>query len=774
MRPYNPLFLYIWRLIITMAFNRIYFFFAALILFSFSLKAQNRPIGYWRSLLPYNTSVGVATDGKTLFNACSIAFFTMNGLDFNNIEPYSKVEGMSDVGMQHVAYDAATSTAILVYANGNIDLFKDNTFYNIPDLKLKTVAGSKNINGVYTENGTAYLSTSLGVIVVDMANYNTSETYQFYKNNQLINVFAFLGSGNYFYASTSAGLYRIAKSNPAPQNFQSWQKMDSTHTFFSMTSVNDTIYLSDTNHVYRLVNDTANKVFTSLKSILHIDPAKNKLLVCEFDAPVFRGRLKVLNSTSYAVVDSFPAGKPMQAVEVSNGAIWIADAFNGLSRNVSGYDPATYGASGPSTYTSYGLYAHNKNLWVAHGGYTEKYLPNNWSAGMSNLVDDNWRIYRRFEYPPFGDSIGDLSVIVKDELDGTVYAGSAGSGLFVLKQDGGYEILKQNSIFGPNLAFMDGTRQVIGLDFDKSNNLWVSTLNSPYQLYERTKEDGVWHRFQVRGAPNAGPLVVDNDGQIWFACIGEAGAAVFNPADSASYHLTTGVGFGNLPSNTVYCLACDKNNNIWIGTNNGIGIVSNCNAPFTQNPPCDAELPIVQYDQFAGYLFADNNVRAIAVDGANRKWIGTDNGVWLLSPDASEIIYRFTAENSPLPSNAIQAITIDKVTGDVYIGTGGGLMSYHSTATEGDTKNEDVLVYPNPVKSDYKGTIAIKGLTTNADVRITDINGQLVYRTKALGGQAVWSGTDYKGHRPQSGVYLIFATNTDGSEKYAGKVVFMH
>ena len=130
-------------------------------------------------------------------------------------------------------------------------------------------------------------------------------------------------------------------------------------------------------------------------------------------------------------------------------------------------------------------------------------------------------------------------------------------------------------------------------------------------------------------------------------------------------------------------------------------------------------------------------------------------------------------ENSPLPSNNIQKIAIDPVTGDVYIGTALGLVSYRGTATDGGESNQDVITFPNPVPSGYSGTIAIKGLSENADIRITDISGQLVYRTKALGGQAIWNGLDYTGRRPQSGVYLIFATNKDGTQTHAGKMVFM-
>ena len=273
--------------------------------------------------------------------------------------------------------------------------------------------------------------------------------------------------------------------------------------------------------------------------------------------------------------------------------------------------------------------------------------------------------------------------------------------------------------------------------------------------------------------------MIDDLNQKWYASPSGGGVIVYNDngtldniTDDTYRQLLVGANAGNLPNSDVYSLAKDKNGAIWIGTRNGIGIV-NCPEDVISGN-CEAEQPIVQYDQFAGYLFEEQIVYAIAADGANRKWVGTSNGVWLLSPTGDKIIYRFTAENSPLPSNRIQKITVDPITGDVYIGTELGLVSFRSTATDGGETNADKLItFPNPVPSGYKGTIAIKGLVENADVRITDISGQLVYRTTALGGQAVWNGMDYKGKRAQSGVYLIFASNRDGTETATGKMVFI-
>lgn len=178
----------------------------------------------------------------------------------------------------------------------------------------------------------------------------------------------------------------------------------------------------------------------------------------------------------------------------------------------------------------------------------------------------------------------------------------------------------------------------------------------------------------------------------------------------------------------------------------------------------------MQLDRFAGLLFRDETVQSMAVDGANRKWIGTKNGLWLISPDGDKVIYHFTEENSPLLNNDIKKITIDPATGEVFIATITGICSFRSTATEGENTNSNVLVFPNPVPPGYQGTIAIRGLVNNALVKITEMNGRLVFQTRALGGQAIWDGRNYRGEKIASGMYLVLVRDDSGSEKIATKI----
>jgi ligand-binding sensor domain-containing protein len=218
------------------------------------------------------------------------------------------------------------------------------------------------------------------------------------------------------------------------------------------------------------------------------------------------------------------------------------------------------------------------------------------------------------------------------------------------------------------------------------------------------------------------------------------------------------------------CLLKDRDGFIWVGTDKGIGIIQ-CVGDVFSAQSCDAVLPIVQLDRFAGLLFKDEIVQCMAVDGANRKWIGTKNGLWLISPNGDKIIYRFTEENSPLLNNDVKRIAVDPASGEVFISTLSGICSFRSTATEGGATNNKVLVFPNPVPPGYNGTIAIRGLVDNAIVKITELNGKLVFQTRALGGQAIWDGRNYNGQKIASGVYLVIIRDDSGNEKLATKIV---
>ena len=257
-----------------------------------------------------------------------------------------------------------------------------------------------------------------------------------------------------------------------------------------------------------------------------------------------------------------------------------------------------------------------------------------------------------------------------------------------------------------------------------------------------------------------------------------AGIVVFNHgtslediSDDQYYLYKTGEGLGNLPNVKVHSMAIDREGSIWIGTEEGIAVVHCPSQVF--NGGCDAQQILVQQDGFNGFLLANETVTAIAVDAGNRKWVGTTNGIWLFSADGTEQLSFFNDENSPLFSNNIFAIAIDHSNGEVFVGTDQGLISFRGEALEGGDMHNDVYAFPNPVEPGYEGPIAITGLVQDAEVKITDVSGTLIYQTPAFGGQAIWNGKDTNGRRANSGVYLVFSTNADGTENFVTKILFI-
>ena len=297
------------------------------------------------------------------------------------------------------------------------------------------------------------------------------------------------------------------------------------------------------------------------------------------------------------------------------------------------------------------------------------------------------------------------------------------------------------------------------------------------------KKDGTWKSFTIPfplSESAVADIIVDDLNQKWIISPNGQGLICFNNGNSIDNNndyqwkwYRTGSGNGNLPSNSVNTIIKDKNSFIWIGTSRGVGIIQ-CPQEIFSSQGCEAILPVVQQDNFAGYLFRDEEVQTMAVDGADRKWVGTKNGVWLISPDAEKTIYRFTSANSPLPDDDVRKIAIDQNTGEVYFSTAKGIVSFRSTATETSASSSSVLAFPNPVPPGYTGTIAIRGLPNNSIVKITEPNGRLVFQTRALGGQAVWNGKNYKGQTIASGVYLVLVSTDDRQEKLVTKIVFIH
>jgi hypothetical protein len=379
-------------------------------------------------------------------------------------------------------------------------------------------------------------------------------------------------------------------------------------------------------------------------------------------------------------------------------------------------------------------------------------------GGFSTYTYAGWKNYTKLA----GANLPLLTAACIDPIDASWWFTSASTLLHYTINTNTTETISPNTLTG----------NYTQIQFSKDGIFWG--LQDGQGLVQ--KQDNKWTSIPLplnylkSGLKN---MVVNHQGQAWIPGPANQGLYVYQSNKyfgTASWkQLNTSKSSGNLPSNNVLSVALDNTGAIWVGTDNGIGIF-NCGD--ISKDVCDAYLPTIKNSNgFLGLLLQRESVNCIAVDGANRKWVGTQNGAWLLSADGGSIIEHFTKNNSPLPNDTILQILIEPQYGNVFFNTANEMVSYKGFATEGAASQSEIKIFPNPVPPNYNGPIAFRGLVENALVKITDISGSLVFETRALGGQAIWNGKSLTGNKVATGIYLVFVRDEMGNEKTVGKIV---
>ena len=741
------------------------------------------PIGQWREHLPYNSAIDVtAGDGK-VYCATPYSLFAVNVAD-NNIERFSSVTGLNETGMSAIKYDEANKKLLIAYSNSNIDIIYRNDIYNVPDIKRSAIVGDKSIYNIYVSGKNFYLSTGLGVIVIDGDRYEIKDSWFIGNGGNQVKVNGFTSDGIFFYAATEEGLKKASVTATNLANYANWQTVSGNNGLSAgacknVLTVQNKVIVQKNDSLFVQTGTNWAFLYTDAWPFVSSNTTENKIQLCERQANG-TGRVIMLNAdgTVFRTLANVGAiSFPRKAI-LYNNEPWVADQFACLSHFGASLTYQQYILNSPQAIASGEMLVHNNTFYATAGSVNDAWNYQYNGDGIFTFNAGNWNNINRYRFSQ-NDSLLDYITIAIDKRDETIWAGSYGGGLLHIKPGPVFEIFKQNNL---GVTVGDpGSYRVAGLAFDRDNNLWISNFGAAQQLRVR-KSDGIWRSFTVPFGlfQNAlSQILIDDNNYKWIVgplgngliCY-DHGASIDNTNDDKWRRYTSGTGNGNLPNSEVLCVAKDKSGFIWVGTTDGIGVIQ-CPQDVFSSQTCEAILPIVPNGNFAGFLFKGQEVRSIAADGADRKWVATKNGVFLISASGEKVIYQFTENNSPLLSSDVKKITIDGKTGEVYFATAKGICSFRSTATEGGEKNEDVLVFPNPVPPDYKGSIGIRGLVNNAIVKITELDGRLVYQTRALGGQAVWDGRNYKGQRISSGVYLVLVSDDGKKERMAAKIFFI-
>ncbi len=469
-----------------------------------------------------------------------------------------------------------------------------------------------------------------------------------------------------------------------------------------------------------------------------------------------------------------------------DGYLWIGDYSKGLFRNgnTNQWEFSSYLINGPISNDVWKISGNDQTMVAIRGAIKNTWWESSYTQGFfSYYSNDNWEYVSGANNPEIYDLglIDFITVAVNPSTPEIFWVGSWSSGLVEFKNG------RINSILNSKNSILDSVNsetKISGLSFDRNNNLWIANSYSNKGLKVKTPNNQ-WYSYSLSPYANSTDILynlfIDSLGYKWIVLPTKNELIVFNDNNtlantsddkikSLNINLNT-----RISSNAINCIAQDLNGDIWIGTDKGIKVFYTPSNIFSTENPAPQTI-LIDQDGYVQNLLEFENVTSIVVDGANRKWIGTSKaGLFVMSPDGTVELNHFTENNSPLFSDQIISISIDQKSGEIFIATDKGIISYGGRATMGvDVIDEEqVHAFPNPVKPGYNGYIAIKGLTTNANIKITDVNGVLVFQTISEGGQAIWDGKDFSGKKVHSGVYLVFSSNEDGTEKVATKILFI-
>ena len=740
---------------------------------AFGLRSQSDlRIGEWQSFPAYSSGISVTQDADNVYYASTNGLFSVRKAD-RFLEFFSKVDGLSDVGIKFIKYQAARDVLVVIYENSNIDLVYNDRIINIRDILTNNqIVGSKGINDVYTSGSTPliYLSCDFGLVEFNLETAKFGFTL--FTGTRVTSYEEFQDD---LYISTDEGIRKFtAGGNELVSNFGAWDLLGGDAGLpveapaQGVIQYNNRLYAAVDNGLYRFEDDMFvlwDEREGHYLRFLSADGAHLKVgFRCFEDACL--SKVHFYDDNGKVGEQGFAcAGRTTYAIEDESGAVWYADEFRGakVAGNYQwGCEKLEYNV--PWSNNVHEIAIRDGVVYVASGGVSDTYNNRKYPDGFYIYEDQTWSFFNRTVVPVLGEKdVLDYLKILPHPDSAFIYVGSYYAGLIKYHpQDSSYMFYDQDNSLLQGAVGDNLRERVAGLALDDNGTLWMSCHLAPRPIVAMTA-DGDWANFAVPSGTRLGDVVVDRRGYKWFAIISAAeGLLVFD--DNGTLDDTSDDRFAqintsnsNLPTNLLNNLALDRDGDIWVGTDEG-PVVFNASADPFSGESLGFRIKVDQGGVIA-FLLGDEMITSIAVDGANRKWFGTLNGIFVQSPNGEEQIAHFNTQNSPLPNNIIKDIAINPENGDVFIGTESGIISLRTDAIAGGAfHSSGAYAFPNPVRPDFEGPVAIRGLAEDAAVKITDVSGAVVFETRALGGQAIWNGRDLNGQEVSSGVYLVFST----------------
>lgn len=737
----------------------------------------------WQGYFSYNEIKDVSESATAVFAASENALFSKN-LSTNVIKTTNTIDGLSGQTISSIYHSSTFNKTIVGYENGLIIVINevDGSMLNVVDIINKQLpADIKKVNHFMEFEGIAYISCDFGIVQFNLTTMQFGDTYFIGDNGAEINVNQTALFNGFIYAATNSGIKRATISNKNLIDFNQWETI-ATGSWSSATTFGTDLYAVDTSGNVQKFSAASNS-FTGFVQLSQ--PSLDMRVSADYLIMTTSSSIYIYNS-QMALVRQINANQIPESnlgftcATVIGTTIFIGTKENGLfttalssSANFENITPI-----GPARNNIFSLHVTPNALWTVYGDYSADYNPYPLdSYGVSKFTATGWLNI------PYEQVLGAQSmtrITVNPSNENEVYASSFFSGLLKIENDVPTILYNQTNSGLESLTFVGPDYidvRVNGTAFDKSGNLWVATsrIKNGLKVFKST---GQWQSYAMDNIldsaidNNFGTIAIDKNGTKWLST-SEDGVIGFNESSGKFKKITTGPDTGNLPVSNVRTVAVDTRNQLWIGTTKGLRVLPNV-GNFQSEEQMTANPIIIVEDNLAQELLFEQFITDIAVDGANNKWIGTaDSGLFLVSPNGKETKYHFTINNSPLPSNVINDVAINSVSGEVFIATAKGLVSFKGVSTAANDDLSNAYVYPNPVRPEYHGTVKIAGLLDKATIKITDIEGNLVYETTSEGGTIEWDTTAFGKYKVASGVYMIFISAQDGVETKVKKVMII-
>ncbi len=741
----------------------------------------------WQGYFSYNSIKDLTASSSTLYAGSENTLFFKNTTT-QTLSTINSIDGFKPDAISSVYYSQqknilfvgnTNGLLLLVLSDGRI-LQKRGILDEIPVSPF-----IKAINHFYEYEDKLYLSCDYGISAFNLNTLEFGDTYMMGNNGQTGKVFQTTVFNNEIYAATQFdGIKKAQVSNPNLVDFNQWTVFNSGTWNGIATFANQLILVSYPN-LYKSDGTSFTFLTAFNENINKLSVSANHVVMQTLNSVhVFNQALQQV-----AVVQSSQVNEPnltFTCALVLNDVLYVGTNNAGVVsfplNNLLSFE--TIKPDGPEQNNIFRLKKSSTTLWTLYGRYNRVYNPYNPPFGLGLFPISFYKPENGWSIIPYSDLFGAKSlsnIAFKPNNENELYVSSYYSGLLKIQNEVPTAIFNVSNT-GPNgLQGIPGEVpddiRVNGPAYDSNGNLWMTNnfiekplkvlrTNSQWQSYDFTEI------IPEANVESYGILVIDKNNTKWLPSA-RNGLIAFNETLSNKSIVIKSGTEGNLPDTDVRCLAIDNRNQLWIGTTKGLRIIQSVDQFVNQDEIQTRSIIILEND-LAQELFFDQFIIDIAVDGANRKWISiADSGVYLVSSNGQETIYHFTKEDSPLPSNNVNDIEIDGITGEVFFATDKGLVSFKGTATKPKDDLSNVYVYPNPVRPEFLGTVKISGLTNRANVKITDVTGNLVHETTSQGGTIEWDTTAFGSYKVASGVYMIFIAAEDGIETKVKKVMIV-